>query len=133
MPSSIVLLFGRNNAAASVTRVVKLGNNSVENLATLRAGLLTKTMSFRVEDAQVTQVRPICFRSNDNQALCFDGRPNNAEISGLLSYFDCPKHSRRESEYKLWLAPIACERDRERRPLDAVDGRKTRDVPQASR
>jgi hypothetical protein len=42
MPSSIVLLFGRNNAAASVTRVVKLGNNSVENLATLRGGVTYK-------------------------------------------------------------------------------------------
>jgi hypothetical protein len=44
MPSSIVLLFGRNNAAASVTRVVKLGNNSVENLATclLRSGVTYK-------------------------------------------------------------------------------------------
>jgi hypothetical protein len=35
MPSSIVLSFGRNNAATSMTRVVKLGNNPVENLATL--------------------------------------------------------------------------------------------------
>jgi hypothetical protein len=64
MPSSIVLLVGRDNAAASVTRMVKLVNNSVENLATLWAPKCCKSNVIRVEDAQVTQVRLFCFQRN---------------------------------------------------------------------